>query len=149
MGTRARLQTLYQDRVMPDGKIKAATAKPALGAEELRGKKQAILDGMLAELTRLKKQWTNCSDYDGWLKHPVNNAHLNSVAAYYDLVPAFEQLLAQNGGNMEQFYRAAEQVAHKPKSQRQEQLRALAKTRTNAVQAEAEGPPKASPGGHG
>ncbi len=147
MATRARLQTLYQDRVMPDGKIKAATAKSALGAEELRRQKRAIIDGMMAELTRLKKQWNNCSDYDGWLKHPINNAHLNSVAAYYDLVPAFEQLLSLNGGNMEQFYRAAEELAHKPKSQRQEQLRALARTRMNTVRAENQ--PKASPAGHG
>lgn len=147
MATRTRLQGLYHDRVMPDGKIKAARAKPAMGAEELRQQKQAIIDGMLADLTRLKKQWSNYSDYDGWLKHPINNAHLNSVAAYYDLVPAFEQLLALNGGNMEQFYRAAEQLAHKPKSQRQEQLRALAKTRMDAVRAEA--PPNTSPGDHG
>jgi predicted aminopeptidase len=147
MTTRAKLQTLYQDRVLPDGKIKAAAAKPDLSAEELRRQKQAIIDAMVAELTRLKKQWNNWSDYDGWLKHPINNADLNSVAAYYDLVPAFEQLLALNGGNMEQFYRAAEQLAHKPKSQRQEQLRALAKTRMNAVRAE--GPPNTSPGGHG
>ena len=143
MATRTRLQALYQDRVMPDGKIKAATAKPALGAEELRRQKQAIIDGMVAELRGLKKQWVNCSDYDGWLKHPINNAHLNSVAAYYDLVPAFEELLTQNGGNMEQFYRAAEQLAHKPKTERQEQLRALAKTRIRPLRAEA--PPGKSP----
>ena len=147
MTTRARLQTLYQDQVMPDGKIKAATTKSDLGAEELRRQKRAIIDEMVAELTRLKKQWNNCSDYDGWLKHPVNNAHLNSVAAYYDLLPAFEQLLALNGGNMEQFYRAAEELAHKPKSQRQEQLRALAKTRMNTVRAENQ--PKASSAGGG
>jgi predicted aminopeptidase len=147
MATRTRLQGLYHDRVMPDGKIKAARAKPVMSVEELRQQKQAIIDGMLADLTRLKKQWSNYSDYDGWLKHPINNAHLNSVAAYYDLVPAFEQLLALNGGNMEQFYRAAEQLAHKPKSQRQEQLRALAKTRMDAVRAEA--PPNTSPGDHG
>ena len=136
MSTRARLQALYGDQVTADGKVKAAQAKSKLPPDELRRQKKEILDGMLAEFARLKRDWNGDPDYDGWFKHPINNSHLNSVAAYYDLVPAFEQLLADNGGDMEKFYQAAEQLSKKAKPERHEQLRALAKTRLSPTRAE-------------
>jgi predicted aminopeptidase len=121
-----------------DGKIKSAEKRPA-SPEELRRQKQEILDGMLAEFAQLRTTWNGDNGYDGWFKHPINNAHLNSVAAYYDYVPAFEQLLAANGGNMARFYDAAEQLSKKPKADRHEQLRALAKTWLAPVRAQADG----------
>ena len=47
------------------------------------------------------------------------------MAAYYDLVPAFERLLEQNGGDLEKFYQAAERLAGEPKAQRHLRLRML------------------------
>ena len=129
MTTRTRLQALYQDQVLPDGKIKASKHRPDLPEPELRRRKKAVLDEMLARFGQLKEHWNNGSDYEGWFKHPINNAHLNSVAAYYDLVPGFEQLLTINDGNMEQFYRDAERLSHEPKPSRHAQLRALAAQR--------------------
>jgi predicted aminopeptidase len=136
LGTRARLQTLYGDQVTADGKIKAAEKKSRVSEQELRRQKQEILDGMLAEFARLKTDWNGDSDYDGWFKHPINNSHLNSVAAYYDYLPAFEQILAANGGDMEKFYAAVEQLMKKPKSARHEELRALARTRLGPARAQ-------------
>jgi len=136
LGTRARLQTLYGDQVTADGKIKAAEKKPSLSEQDLRRQKQEILDGMLAEFARLKTNWDGDTDYDGWFKHPINNSHLNSVAAYYDYLPAFEQILDAKGGDMEKFYVAVEQLMKKPKSARHEELRALAKTRLGPARAQ-------------
>jgi len=81
---------------------------------------------MKKEYERLKAQWGGDPEFDGWFAHPLNNAHLNSVAAYYDLVPAFEQLLAKNSGDLEKFYQAAEALSKKPRTERHEELRALA-----------------------
>jgi predicted aminopeptidase len=136
MATRARLQALYGDQVTTEGKIKAAENKPPALAPDLRRQKQEILEGMLKEFAQLKTHWDGDPDYDGWFKHPINNAHLNSVAAYYDFVPAFEQILAANGGDMEKFYAAAEQLSKKAKPERHEALRALAKTRLGPVRAQ-------------
>ena len=47
------------------------------------------------------------------------------MAAYYDLVPGFEKLLAQNGGDLEKFYSAAERLSQLPKKQRHQELTAL------------------------
>jgi predicted aminopeptidase len=126
MSTRAKLEELYGDVRTEDGRIKAAVRRNSESTDQLRQRKQQILREMQDQYTRLKTNWGGDEEYAGWFKHPINNAHLNSVAAYYDLVPAFEQLLAANGGDMEKFYQAAEQISKKAKPDRHEQLRGLA-----------------------
>jgi predicted aminopeptidase len=129
MKTRASLERLYGDQVSDDGKIKPRSGISPDTEQALRTQKAQVLEEMRAEFLRLKTDWNGDADYDGWFKHPVNNAHLNSVAAYYDFVPGFEQLLAENDGDTESFYNAAEQLSKKPKTERHEQLRILARTK--------------------
>jgi predicted aminopeptidase len=136
MGIRARLETLYGDERTEDGKVKASGKRDAASCDELRKRKEQILHEMQAEYARLKANWGGGTEYDGWFAHPINNAQLNSVAAYYDFVPAFEQILAANGGDMDKFYKAAERLSKKPKSERHEQLRILARTRLAPVRAQ-------------
>ena len=97
--------------------------------ERLRAEKQRIFEDMKHDYTDLKARWREDDDYGGWFKRPINNAHLNSVAAYYDLVPGFEQLLADNGGDLEKYYEAVEKLSKEPKNQRHAALRRLAQTR--------------------
>jgi predicted aminopeptidase len=94
----------------------------------LRRQKQELLDRLRQEFTRLRAQWGGAKDYDAWFACPVNNAQLNSVAAYYDFVPGFERLLEQNGGDLGKFYEAADKLAHERKIERHRRLRALAAT---------------------
>jgi predicted aminopeptidase len=94
----------------------------------LRQQKRALLDRLHQEYTRLKAQWGGDADYDEWFTLPLNNAQLNSVAAYYDLVPAFEQLLKLNGSDLGKFYEAADKLAHEPKAERLRRLRSLGGT---------------------
>ena len=123
--TRGRLEALYGDEQTPDGQIKASRKKGAVAPEELRQRKQQILGQLQQEYAQLKAQWGGNTDYDNWFAGPVNNAQLNSVADYYDLVPGFEHLLAQNGGDLEKFYQAADRLAGEPKAERQQKLRTL------------------------
>ncbi|PWU17806.1 MAG: aminopeptidase [Verrucomicrobia bacterium] len=127
MATRARLETLYGDQRTESGKIKAAKKPPAPSAE-LRAQKQHILADMQQQFAELKKSWNGAADYDKWFARQVNNAQLNSVAAYYDLLPGFERLLKDNGDDLEKFYAAAQRLAKEPKKERQQVLRALAQT---------------------
>ena len=129
MKTRARLEALYGDELTEDGKIKASKKPNPVSEDKLRQQKEEILAGMKQEYNRLKQHWGGDTEYDGWFAHPINNAHLNSVAAYYDFVPGFEQILAANGGDLEKFYQAAEALSKKPKADRHEQLRILAQSR--------------------
>jgi predicted aminopeptidase len=127
MKTRARLEALYGDEDLGEGKIKATDKMRDVPRERLRAEKQKIFDDTKQEFTGLRAKWHGDPEFDGWFEHPINNAHLNSVAAYYELVPAFERILAQNSGDLEKFYQAVERLAKEPKTQRREKLRELAR----------------------
>jgi predicted aminopeptidase len=143
MNTRTRLEDLYGDEQTADGRIKARPRNKSVTTDELRQGKQQILSEMSTEFARLKTGWDGDPEYDGWFAHPVNNAQLNSVAAYYDFVPGFEQLLSSNEGDMEKFYKAAQKLSKRAKPERHEQLRALAAARLAPVRAEHKRPPGA------
>jgi predicted aminopeptidase len=116
--TRRQLGELYGDGISEDGQFTATDKNRAVPAEQLRREKRRILDGLQQGYTRLKTQWGGNTDYDEWFAHPINNAQLNSVAAYYDLVPGFDRLLAENGGDLPKFYEAVERVSRMPKKDR-------------------------------
>jgi predicted aminopeptidase len=133
MQTRTRLEALFGDERTKDGKIKATDKNRNVDPEELRRRKQELIEKLRQEYAALKPQWGGNTEYDGWFTDPINNAQLNSVAAYYDLVPGFERLLEQNGGDMGKFYEAAERLAKMGKAERQESLRSLGSVSGNRI----------------
>lgn len=124
MATRTRLEALYGDTRTESGKLRATAKNKGVSAAQLREQKQKVLADMKAEYARLRAGW-GTGEYDGWFAHQVNNAQLNSIAAYYDFVPGFEQMLVQNGGDLEKFYDAVKALSKKPKPERHETLRLL------------------------
>ncbi len=128
MKARAQLENLYGDEHLPDGKIKSTDRKRDVPREELRRDKQRIMAQLKDQLRAARSGWGKDDAHDAWLEHQINNAHLNSVAAYYDLVPGFEQLLALKGGDLEKYFAAADQLSKKPRKERQEWLRTLAQS---------------------
>jgi len=125
MNTRERLETLYGDERTEAGKIKATKKNRWVPPEQLRQQKQQLLDRLQQEYVQLKAQWGGDTEYDEWFALPLNNAQLNSVAAYYDFVPGFERLLDESGGDLGKFYEAADKLAHEPKAERHRRLRSL------------------------
>jgi len=93
---RDKLQTLY-DTDANDGQKKQG--------------KTGILLALKDQHRKLKQSWGGRSDYDRWFNHDLNNAQLNTVAAYNELVPAFEALLAQYNGDLTTFYTHAKRLA--------------------------------------
>jgi len=91
----------------------------------MRAEKQKILDEMDAEFRALRASWGGYAGYDRWFKKRPNNAQIASVSVYTQLVPAFETLLAQSGGDLAEFYRRVRALAAKPPAQRTEALAAL------------------------
>ena len=104
---RARLEELYGERLDP---------------EAMRARKQEILSQMVAEYGRLRQSWGGFAGYDGWFEQPLNNAQLASVAIYTQLVPAFERILRNNGGDLQRFYAEVKRLAALPKQQRDAEL---------------------------
>jgi predicted aminopeptidase len=88
--TRATLKEIYADRTrMPD---------------DLRREKAAVFSRMRGEYAHIRKRWRGESRYDRAFEKPWNNARLNTVATYYDLVPGFERMLRQHGGDLRAFH---------------------------------------------
>ncbi len=133
-----RLEGLYGDTRNDQGKIRATERNKDTPREQLRQQKKQIMQEMKKEYAQLKENWRGDPEYDGWFAHDVNNAHLNSVAAYCDLVPAFEQLLADNHGDLEKFYAAVERLSKVSKKQRHATLQALAQQHGTGLTANAE-----------
>jgi predicted aminopeptidase len=72
------------------------------------------------------KRWGGFAGYDRFFSGGVNNAHLASIATYTALVPAFQALLAQEGGDLPRFYAAVRTLAALPREQRLAALERLA-----------------------
>ncbi len=124
--TRSELKVLYGDQQTDGGGIRKSKEPSALFPNELRQKKQEILEQLRRRYADLKNtEWGGDKAYDRWFAVGLNNAKLNSVAQYYDWLPAFRRLLELNGNDLEKFYQAVEELSKKPKKERDERLNGL------------------------
>jgi len=101
-GGRAQLKQLYAS---------------GLGQEQMRQKKASLFAALSEEVRALQSKEGD-HYYDSWLKEGLNNAHLASIATYYQCVPGFERLLAQQGGDLQRFYAAARELSKQPRATR-------------------------------
>jgi predicted aminopeptidase len=108
-------------------RFEALYAKP-LATEDMRGEKSQLIDQMRLAYQALKNQWQGYDAYDGWFNTGINNAKLNTVATYYNLVPAFEKLLAECNYDLPAFYVRIEALSKLSKTQRDKVLSDAAMT---------------------
>jgi predicted aminopeptidase len=92
-----------------------------LAPAQMRERKAAIFAD-LTEQVRARQRQAGAAYYESWLKEGLNNAHLASVATYYQCVPGFERLLAEQADDLERFYAAARELSKQPKASRHAQL---------------------------
>lgn len=88
---RDRLENLYQ-------------ADDPIGPQALIDRKEKIIGELRAKYRALKTTEPSYRDYDEWMAAPVNNAQLNTIDTYYQLVPGFEARLREFRGNLNAFY---------------------------------------------
>ena len=96
-----------------------------LEAQRMRARKEEVLAQMRAAYGRLKQGWDGYAGYDPWFEQPLNNAQLASVTIYTQLVPAFQRILRENGGDLQRLYAEAKRLAALPKAQRDAELAGL------------------------
>jgi predicted aminopeptidase len=107
------------------GRLAKLYALP-LAPEAMRERKRAEFEALKAGYAELKRRWPG-SGRDPAVPPPPdpdfapNNALLASYATYTELVPAFERLLAESGGDFERFYARVRELGAAG-------VRALAKT---------------------
>jgi predicted aminopeptidase len=87
-----------------------------------RARKQQLLAELSQEYVVLKASWGGFSGYDRFFGQKLTNAHLAAVGAYNDLVPSFDALLAQAGGDFPRFYVEVKRIAAMSKDERNRTL---------------------------
>jgi predicted aminopeptidase len=126
MSTREQLEKIYGDTLDKDGKVQAAKIPP-LPPEQLKAEKAHVFAELHANYAKLKLSWGGYAGYDDWFAREMNNSQLNTIANYYDFLPAFQRVLELNGGDMEKFYVEVERLSKMDKDERHQWLRDLAK----------------------
>jgi predicted aminopeptidase len=87
-------------------------------ATAMRSAKASAFEQMRADYRTLREQWGGFAGYDWWFEQPLNNAQLAFVAMYTQLVPGFQRLLADSGGDLPRFYQAVKTLAKMPEQER-------------------------------
>jgi len=115
--TRDALKAIYTG---PGSDADKRVAKAAAMAE-LRGRYAALK----TEAATRGGPWAGFAGYDPWFER-ANNASIAVLAAYNDLVPAFEALWQREGRDFDRFYAAVQGLADLPKAERRARLAAIA-----------------------
>jgi predicted aminopeptidase len=89
------------------GEIYASGLAPELKRE----RKRAAFASLRADFANLKAAWGGHAPFDAWFVEDLNNAHLASVATYFNCVPGFERELKAVGGNLTAFYARVRELA--------------------------------------
>jgi predicted aminopeptidase len=87
--TRAELRALYAAGLAP---------------EQVREKKHAAFVAMRSSFDLLRADWGGHAPFESWFAEDLNNAHLASIATYFDCVPGFKRELEAAGGDLPAFY---------------------------------------------
>src|SRR5882672_9025955 len=94
---RGRLEQQAQIlKILSAGRARVASLyREAPPLPQRRQAKRELLGAIGAQLRAYERQQGLRSGYDAWLDAGLNNAHLASVATYFDCLPGLENLLAQ------------------------------------------------------
>lgn len=119
---RSQLQSLFAT-------VPTNASAPSLSCQEyLRAGKREIVARLRAAYAELKARWGGRADYDRWFAQSLNNAQLNTIDTYYNLVPAFRTLLQDCHGDLDRFFSESENISKLNTREREARLNAL-KTR--------------------
>lgn len=113
--TRRRLEAIYDDKTSPGRSSQEKAAAKSAALKKFREQYAALRESWGGEPAR----WRN---YDLWVER-ANNASFGAQAAYDELVPGFEGLFRELGGDWARFYDEARRLAAVPKAERHKILK--------------------------
>ena len=124
-GAREQLRQLYGETEGDETGVGAKPRKIPVAGADRRGRKAEVIAQLRRDYAALKSSWGGYAGYDRWFSLPLNNAQLNTVATYHDLVPGFQALLQSCGGDLHQFYAEAARIGKLSPSVRRARLKDL------------------------
>jgi len=102
-------------------KFNALYSSSASDADKRAGK-AVLMQQLRADYETLKaERWGGFSGYDGWFAR-ANNASFGVLAAYNELVPAFDRLFEREGRDFARFYAEVKRLAALPYAERRAAL---------------------------
>jgi predicted aminopeptidase len=120
MNARTQLERLYDQPTVTNTQLASLSSVSTTTLEGKRERKQQIIASLRSDYERVKAtSWGGNREYDNWFNKPINNAKLNTVATYYELVPAFNHLLEKCGRDLPTFYQEVRRIAKLSKEERQ------------------------------
>jgi predicted aminopeptidase len=96
-----------------------------LPAERKKIDKAEAFNSFRNDFEREKQRNPEMAGYGEWFASGLNNATLVPLAAYHDLVPAFQRLLDHLGGDLTGFYNECRQLSRLTPAERKERMRRL------------------------
>ena len=109
--TNKRLEALYESK---------------LARAEMLQKKRDYIEALRKQYETLRQSWGGSDEFAYWMRMPINNAKLATIATYNDWTGSFAALLADEGGDMPKFLQRVKELARLPEAQRNATLAALA-----------------------
>jgi predicted aminopeptidase len=100
----------------------AAVYSGGAAPDAMRQRKKEVFAALLAELKALDAEYGVHSGLVGDLEEAPNNARLASLATYFDCIPGFERVLAEQQHDLPRFYDAVRGLAKLPREERHAQL---------------------------
>ena len=94
-----------------------------LSEAEKRRRKADLQEALRQAYQDLNRSWGGVGAYDTWFSSSLNNAQLSTVSSYNELVPVFQQLLLEQGGDLEAFYAQVNELAQMNEEQRDQIMR--------------------------
>ena len=104
-------------------------------SEERRRRRSAAFDQARAAYAVLRAGWASPPWFDGWFAPGLNNARLAALSSYEELVPAFNALLARQGGDLARFYGSVEALGEQEPGERERTLQDLGREPAAGVSA--------------
>jgi len=94
-----------------------------------RVEKAALFRALLSDFESEKRKRPEMAIYEHWFSSGLNNAGLATIAAYHDLVPAFQLILSRSHGNLKVFYEECRRLSRLPPPERRRQLELMMSAR--------------------
>ncbi len=120
--SRKQLKTFHQLLFDTRDQLAILYGQDDLSDQQKRLQKEQIFTTTQQRYTELQTRGELDQRFDRWMTEGLNNARLAAIATYYDLLPGFQQLLANHNHNLTTFYQQVEKLAKTSVSERHSAL---------------------------
>lgn len=100
-----------------------------LPLDRKRVEKAVLFSALLNDFESAKQKIPEMAMYEHWFASGLNNAGLATIAAYHDLVPAFQLILSRSHGDWTVFYEECRRLSRLPPPERRQHLELMMSAR--------------------